>query len=62
MSDDYGFGSRRNKKKDKFKKRKENPYKSGGRFRSLNVDDTDNSSKKVTNLKQKKAKKSKKKK
>jgi hypothetical protein len=27
----------RNKKKDKFKKKKENPYKKGGRERLINV-------------------------
>jgi hypothetical protein len=58
MSDDYGFGGKRNKKRDKFKKKRENPYKSGGRFRAVSsVSETDNASKKVTNLKKAKNKK-----
>jgi hypothetical protein len=57
MADDYGFGGKRNKKRDKAKKKRENPYKSGGRFRSSSISDTDNASKKVTNLKKAKNKK-----
>jgi hypothetical protein len=56
---DYAFGSRRNKKKDKFKERKRNPYKSGGKFRASGVSETENKSEKVDNLKKKKAKKKK---
>jgi hypothetical protein len=56
---DYAFGSRRNKKKDKFKERKRNPYKSGGKFRASGVNETENKSEKVDNLKKKKAKKKK---
>lgn len=37
MSDDYGFPEKRKTKKDKARKRKRNPYKRGGRFRSANV-------------------------
>lgn len=59
MSDDYACGANRNKKKDKAKKKRENPYKTGGRFRALNVVETDNSSRKVINLKKKKNKKKK---
>lgn len=60
MSDDYACGSSRNKKRDKAKKKRENPYKSGGRFRtSATISDTDNTSKKVTNLKKAKNKKKK---
>ena len=59
MSDDYACGSSRNKKRDKAKKKRENPYKAGGRFRTFNVGDTDNSSKSVTNLKKAKNKKKK---
>lgn len=57
MSDDYGFGGRRNKKKDKMREKKKNPYKTGGRFRGSTVDETDNTSRKVTNLKKAKGKK-----
>lgn len=49
--DDYGFGGRRNKKKDKKREKKKNPYKTGGKFRSTSINETDNSSEKVTNLK-----------
>lgn len=38
----YECGSSRNKKKDKARKKRENPYKSGGRFRTFNVDETSN--------------------
>lgn len=58
MSDDYACGGRRNKKKDKLKEKKKNPYKVGGRFRGSTVIETDNSSKTVINLKKKKNKKS----
>jgi hypothetical protein len=54
---DYECGGSRNKKKDKMREKKKNPYKTGGRFRSSEIKDTDNSSKKVTNLKKRKAKK-----
>lgn len=62
MADDYAFGGNRNKKKDKFKEKKKNPYKTGGKFRSSSVEETKNSSNKVTNLKKQKAQKAKKKK
>lgn len=54
MSDEYGFGSSRNKKRNKAKKKKENPYKLGGRFRSSNIDETSNKSSSVVNMKKKK--------
>lgn len=57
MSDDYAFGARRNKKKDKMREKKKNPYKTGGRFRASTVVDTENASKKVINLKKAKNKK-----
>lgn len=57
MSDDYACGSSRNKKRDKAKKKRENPYKTGGRFRTLNVKETENPSGNVINLKKKKNKK-----
>lgn len=59
MSDDYACGGSRNKKRNKAKlKREKSPYKAGGRFRSsTTINETDNSSKKVTNLKKKKGKK-----
>jgi hypothetical protein len=34
---DYGFSERRSKKKDKKKERKKNPYKAGGKRRTLNI-------------------------
>lgn len=37
---DYSCGGQRNKKKDKKKDKKKHPYKSGGRFRSSNVEVT----------------------
>jgi hypothetical protein len=61
MSGDYAFGGSRNKKKDKARKKRENPYKTGGKFRSSMVNELDNSSEKVTNLKKSKNKKKKKK-
>lgn len=61
MADDYAFGGSRNKKKDKAKKKRENPYKTGGRFRSSVVNELDTSSKKAKNVKKEKQKKSKKK-
>jgi hypothetical protein len=57
MSEDYACGVRRNKKKDKLKEKKKNPYKTGGRFRSSEVKETDNSSRKVINLKKRKVRK-----
>lgn len=39
--DDYAFGSKRNKKKGKFREKKKHPYKSGGKFRSTPIDETD---------------------
>ncbi len=58
MSDDYVYRDSRNKKKDKRREKKKNPYKTGGRFRAFtNVKETDNTSKKVTNVKKVKAKK-----
>jgi len=58
MSDDYACGSSRNKKSNKAKlKREKSPYKTGGRFRSSAINETDNSSKKVINVKKKKNKK-----
>jgi hypothetical protein len=59
MANDYACGSSRNKKKDKARKKRENPYKTGGRFRSFNVSETSNVSKKVENLKKKNGKKKK---
>ncbi len=56
---DYACGESRKKKKDKLKEKKRNPYKTGGRFRGSFINDTDNSSKKVINLKKRKAKKKK---
>jgi hypothetical protein len=38
--------SERKKKKDKFKEKKRNPYKKGGRFRSLDIGETDKKKKK----------------
>lgn len=38
----YECGSSRNKRKDKARKKKENPYKLGGRFRTFNVNETSN--------------------
>ena len=58
---DYAFGGRRNKKKDKMREKKKNPYKSGGRFRASGVNELDNSSEKVTNVKKEKARKKRKK-
>ena len=52
---DYAIGGSRNKKKDKMREKKKNPYKAGGRFRVMDVEETDNSSKKVISLKKKKA-------
>jgi hypothetical protein len=60
MSDDYACGSSRNKKKDKMREKKKNPYKTGGRFRSSAITDLDNASSKVENLKKAKSKKKKK--
>lgn len=40
----YECGSSRNKRKDKAKKKRENPYKVGGRFRTLNVDEVSSKS------------------
>ena len=37
---DYVCDVRRNKKKDKKKDKKKHPYKTGGRFRTANVDIT----------------------
>ena len=54
MADDYAFGGSRNKKKDKFKERKKNPYKTGGKFRSSGVTDTKNLSSTVVKKKRKK--------
>jgi hypothetical protein len=34
MSDDYSYSEKRNKRKDKFKKKKFFPYKHGGKWRS----------------------------
>lgn len=51
---DYECGSSRNKKRDKAKKKRENPYKMGGRFRAMNVKETDNKSSEVLNKKKKK--------
>lgn len=60
MSDDYACGGRRNKKKDKAKKKRENPYKAGGRFRASNVNELDTSAKKAKNVKKEEQKKKKK--
>ena len=57
MSEDYACGVRRNKKKDKLKEKKKNTYKTGGIFRSSEVKETDNSSRKVINLKKRKVRK-----
>jgi hypothetical protein len=55
MSDDYACGGNRNKKKDKMREKKKNPYKAGGRFRtSTTIKETNNTSKKVTNIKKSK--------
>jgi hypothetical protein len=62
MSDDYACGSSRNKKRDKAKKKRENPYKTGGRFRSSAIEETKNASKKAVNVKKEKAKQAKRKK
>ena len=60
MSNDYACGGCRNKKKDKKREKKKNPYKTGGRFRvSITVKETDNTSKKITNVKKAKNKKKK---
>ena len=34
MSDDYGYGEKRNKGKEKFKRRKLFPYRKGGKYRT----------------------------
>jgi len=34
MSSDYGCSEKRNKRKDKYKEKKRNPYKKGGRNRT----------------------------
>ena len=47
----------RNKKKKKFEEKKRNPYKTGGKFRVMNIDETNNLSKKIVNLKNKKKRK-----
>jgi len=36
MSSDYTCSEKRNKRKDKYKEKKRNPYKKGGRNRLLN--------------------------
>jgi len=56
MSDDYVSGGARNKKKNKLKEKKKNPYKVGGRFRSANVELT-NSSGNAINVKKRNSKK-----
>jgi len=56
MSDDYISGGGRNKKKNKMREKKKNPYKSGGRFRAVNVELT-NSVGNVINVKKRDAKK-----
>ena len=50
----------RNKKKGKLQEKKRNPYKVGGRFRGMEIKETQNVSEKVINLKKKKAKRKKK--
>lgn len=44
--DDYGFSSKRKKKKDKAREKKRNPYKVGGRFRSSSVSEVGKAKKK----------------
>jgi hypothetical protein len=39
---DYGFGERRNKRKDKFKERKKHPYRQGGQFRTMKFGNKEN--------------------
>lgn len=56
MSDDYVSGGGRNKKKNKMREKKKNPYKSGGRFRSANVE-LNNSTGNAVNVKKRDAKK-----
>ena len=53
---DYAVGGSRNKKKDKMREKKRNPYKAGGKFRAMDVEELDNTSKKVVNVKKQKAK------
>ncbi len=42
MSNDYATGGKRKSKNDKRKKRKQNVYKKGGKYRSSNVQDSKN--------------------
>ena len=37
MSDEYGYGERRNKKKDKKREKKKHPYRHGGKYRSVEL-------------------------
>jgi len=37
MIGDYGYPERRKSKKDKARKKKKNPYKRGGKYRSTGV-------------------------
>lgn len=37
MSDDYACAGKRNKSKDKKREKKKNPYKSGGKYRSVEL-------------------------
>jgi len=46
----------RNKKKKKLEEKKKNPYKIGGRFRTMAINETSNPNKKVLDLKKSKKK------
>ncbi len=35
---DYGFGEKRNKRKEKKKERKKYPYRKGGKYRSSEIE------------------------